>query len=348
MKMTYISTISMSDGARRQMMSQAGNVNKLQTELSSGRKFDVGLDLGSKTGETVTLRSEFEFLNTIADTNGLTASRLDVAQAAMEDMRGVAEDFLATLVAVRNSNGSNSVTQTEAAGNLELLMSRLNTQLNGNFIFAGINSDVAPINDYNDPLQPNKIAADAAFLGQFGFTQTDSNVSTITGAAMTAYLNGPFDALFADPNWGNDWSSASDQTVVSRISASEELTTSVSANEVPFRKLAQAFTMMSDLGNDNLGADAYKAVVDKSISLIGEAIVGVTNLMGEMGTAQERVSVANDRISIQTDILNQRINALENVNLEETSVHLNTAITQLETTYAISARIQQLSILNYF
>jgi flagellar hook-associated protein 3 FlgL len=106
--------------------------------------------------------------------------------------------------------------------------------------------------------------------------------------------------------------------------------------------------MMSDLGNENLGADAYKAVVDKSISLIGEAIVGVTNLMGSMGTAQERVSVANDRISIQTDILNERINALENVNLEETSVRLNTAITQLETTYAISARIQQLSILNYF
>ena len=46
--------------------------------------------------------------------------------------------------------------------------------------------------------------------------------------------------------------------------------------------------------------------------------------------------------------MNQRINALENVNLEETSVRLNTAITQLETTYAISARIQRLSILNYF
>jgi flagellar hook-associated protein 3 FlgL len=121
--------------------------------------------------------------------------------------RTVAEDFLATLVAVRDSNGSNAVTQTEAAGNLELLMSRLNTQLNGSYLFAGINSDVAPINDYNDPLQPNKIAADAAFLGQFGFTQANPAVSTISGAAMTAYLNGPFDALFADPNWGNDWSS---------------------------------------------------------------------------------------------------------------------------------------------
>lgn len=347
MKLTYISTISMSDAARRQMMGQAENVTRLQTELSSGRKFDIGLDLGSRTGEAVSLRSEFAFLNAIADTNGLTASRLDVTQAAMDDMRSSAEDFLATLVAVRNSEGSNAIARSEAEGNLELLMSRLNTQLNGSYLFAGINSDVAPINDYNDPLQPNKIAADAAFLGQFGFDQTNPAVSTISGAAMATYLNGPFEALFADPAWGNDWSSASDQTVVSRISASEELTTSVSANEGAFRKLAQAYTLMSDLGNDQLGNDAYHATVDKAISLIGEAIVGVTTLMGEMGTAQERVSTANARISIQTDILNQRINALENVNLEETSVRLNTAITQLETTYAISARIQRLSILNY-
>jgi flagellar hook-associated protein 3 FlgL len=61
MKMTYISTISMSDAARRQMMSQASNVNKLQTELSSGRKFDVGLDLGSKDRGGGSLRSEFDF-----------------------------------------------------------------------------------------------------------------------------------------------------------------------------------------------------------------------------------------------------------------------------------------------
>lgn len=347
MKTTYISTISMSDGARRQMMSQASNVNKLQIELSSGRKYDVGLDLGSQTGEAVSLRSEFEYLNAIADTNGLTESRLDVAQAAMDDIRTTAENFLATLIAVRDSDGTNAVAGAEAEGNLELLTSRLNTQLNGSFIFAGINSDVAPINDYSDPLQSNKTSADAAFLAEFGFDQSDPAVSTITGAQMEAYLNGAFEALFSDPAWGNDWSSASDETVISRISASEELTTSVSANEDAFRQLAQAYTLMSDLGNEDLGSDAYKATVDKAVELIGEAIVGVTTLMGKMGTAQERVSAANDRISIQTDILNERINALENVNLEETSVQLNTAITQLETTYAVSARIQELSILNY-
>ncbi|WP_417669119.1 flagellar hook-associated family protein [Roseibium sp.] len=347
MKTTYISTISLSDAARSQMMRQASNVNKLQIELSSGRKADVGLDLGSRTGEAVSLRSEFHYLNSIVDTNALSASRLDISQAAMGDILSNAQDFLASLVAIRDSDGNAGVARAEAEGGLELLTSRLNTQLNGSYLFAGLNSDVVPLNNYGDATQPNKISADAAFLTEFGFDQDNAGVATITAAQMDTYLNGNFAALFDDPAWGLDWSSASDQEVLTRISTSEVTSTSVSANEEPFRELAQVYTMMSDLGNEQLEPEVFEVVVDKAISMLGSAIAGVTGLMGELGTAQERVALASDRLTIQTDILNERINALENVNLEETSVRLNTALTQLETTYAISARIQQLSILNY-
>ncbi|MEP4033815.1 flagellar hook-associated family protein [Roseibium polysiphoniae] len=347
MKTTYISTISMSDSARTQMMKQASTVNTLQIELSSGRKADVGLDLGSRTGEAVTLRSEFYYLHSIIDTNALTASRLDISQAALSDIRTNSEEFLASLVAVRDSDGAASVTQAEAEGGMQLLISRLNTQLNGSYLFAGLNTDEVPIADYSDVTSANKVAADAAFFAEFGFTQDDPAVAGITVAQMDTYLAGNFANMFADPAWGTNWSTASDLEVESRISTSEVLSTSVSANEDAFRELAQVYTMMSDLGNVNLDSEVFKTVVDQAISMLGSAIAGVTSLQGEIGVAQERVSQASDRLSIQTDILNERVNALENVDLEETSVRLNTAITQLETTYAISARIQQLSIINY-
>ncbi|MEP0233450.1 flagellar hook-associated family protein [Roseibium sp.] len=347
MKTTYISTISMSDSARTQMMKQANTVNTLQIELSSGRKADVGLDLGSRTGEAVTLRSEFYYLHSIIDTNALTASRLDISQAALSDIRTNSEEFLASLVAVRDSDGAASVTQAEAEGGMQLLISRLNTQLNGSYLFAGLNTDEVPVADYTDVASSNKVAADAAFLAEFGFAQDDPAVAGITVAQMDTYLTGNFANMFADPAWGTNWSTASDLEVESRISTSEVLSTSVSANEDAFRELAQVYTMMSDLGNVNLDSEVFKTVVDKAISMLGSAIASVTSLQGEIGVAQERVSQASGRLSIQTDILNERVNALENVDLEETSVRLNTAITQLETTYAISARIQQLSIINY-
>ncbi|WP_422376510.1 flagellar hook-associated family protein [Roseibium sp.] len=347
MKTTYISTISLSDASRRQIQSQASLVQKLGVELSSGRKYDVGLDLGTRTGEAVSIRAEFHFLHGIIDTNALAASRLDVSQAAMNDILSDAQDFLSTLVALRENDSSSDIVKADAIGNMELLTSRLNTQLNGNFMFAGINTDQEPLADYADPASPNKIAADAAFLTEFGITQANPAVSAITPAAMDTYLNGAFDAMFQDPAWGATWSSASDNVMVSRISASETVTSSVSANEQAFRDLAAAYTMMSDLGNENLDPGTWKTVVDKAIEKLGTGIAGVTSEMGKLGNVQEQVNLASERLKVQTDILNSRVNDLENVNLEETSVRLNTALTQLETTYAVTARMQGLSILNY-
>ncbi|WP_420415019.1 flagellar hook-associated family protein [Roseibium sp.] len=347
MKTTFISTFSLADSSRRNIMSQSNQVNKLSVELSSGRKFDVGLDLGTKTGESVALRSEFHFLHGIIDTNALTASRLDASQAAMSDMLTDAQDFLASLVALQQNPASADILDTDATGNLGLLTSRLNTQLNGSYLFAGINTDQQPIADYADPASANKVAADAAFLAEFGFTQSDPNVATITPAAMSAYLTGNFETMFQDPVWGTTWSSASDTPTTSRIAANESVSSSVSANEEAFRELAQVYTMMSDLGNADLGQDAFKVVIDTATEKLGSAIGKLTSEMGKLGTVQQQVHLASERLTVQTDILNVRVNDLETVNLEETSVRLNTALTQLETTYAVTSKMQGMSLLNY-
>ncbi|MCY1707176.1 flagellar hook-associated family protein [Pannonibacter sp. SL95] len=348
MKTSYISTFTLSDSSRSLLQRQTANLAKLQIEISSGRKADIGLDLGARTGEAVSVRAEHTRLDAMIDTNALTASRLDVTQAALKDLLTTTQESLATLVAVRDSNGSASVAKGQAEGSLKLLISRLNTQLGGTYIFSGINTDAKPVTDYfATPASASKTAVDAAFTGAFGFNQSNPGVATITPAAMTAFLNGPFDALFADPQWGATWSTATNQTMTSQISPAESLNSSVSANEKPMRQLAAAFTMMADLGAEGLGKETYKVVVDKAISLLGEAVVGVTNLKGEVGLAQSRVSAASDRLEVQTNILNKRVNSLELVDKEETAVRLNTAITQLETTYAVSSRIQRLSILNF-
>ncbi len=347
MKTTYISTITLADSSRRHIMNQSSQVNKLGVELSSGRKYDVGLDLGTRTGESVTLRGEFHFLNGIIDTNALTASRLDVSQAAMGDILSDAQDFLASLVALKENPASADILVTDATGNLGLLSSRANTQLNGSFVFAGINSDLAPFADYSDPTATNKVAADAAFLAEFGFNQANPGVAGISAAAMSTYLAGNFDTMFQDPAWGTTWSSASDTPLVSRISANETESSSVSANEQAFRDLAKAYTMMSDLGNAELSAEAFQVVIDEATETVGAAIGALTSEMGKLGTVQHQVKLASERLTIQTDILNNRINDLETVNLEETSVRLNTALTQLETTYAVTARMQGLSLLNF-
>jgi flagellar hook-associated protein 3 FlgL len=69
----------------------------------------------------------------------------------------------------------------------------------------------------------------------------------ITPAAMNNFLDNAFATEFDDPAWGTNWSSASDQVMRSRISTTQTVDSSASANDKAFRKLAMAYTMLSGL-----------------------------------------------------------------------------------------------------
>ncbi|MEY9388163.1 flagellin-like hook-associated protein FlgL [Bradyrhizobium japonicum] len=172
-------------------------------------------------------------------------------------------------------------------------------------------------------------------------------MGTITPAQMQTFLDTTFDAEFASPAWNTNWSTATDQTMQSRISTTEIADTSVSANQIGFRRLAEAYTMMADLGNAKLSQDTFQVVVDKAIGLVGNAINDLATLGGSMGTVQQRVTGATEKLKAQQDILNNQIVGLEAVDPTEASVRVNTLQTQIKTALALTSQLQQISLINY-
>ena len=342
----YISSLSFSTATNKSISSQTSNLVKLQKEVSSGRHYDVGLHLGSSTGEAVSIRAQFHTLNAIVDTNALISSSLDVGVQALENVSTAASSFQSTLLTSIGSPTARSVIVSSAKGNLDELISSLNTSFNGSFIFAGINTEETPIETYETG-SSNKTAIDASFNAKFGFGPDDPQVANITVADIEDYLDNDFATEFNAANWGTNWSTATDEVTSSRISATEVIDTSVSANEESLRKLTMAYTMVSSIGAENMSQKAFDAVANKATELIGSAIQDLNNVIGKAGNAQARVSDASDRLAIQTDTLNERIVDLENVDKTEASVQLSSAVTQLELTYAITSRMQKLSLLNY-
>ena len=164
---------------------------------------------------------------------------------------------------------------------------------------------------------------------------------------MQTFLSTSFDAEFASPAWNTNWSSATDQVLSSRISTTEVVDTSVSANQPALRKLAEAYTMLNDLGTANLSKSTFQVVVDKAISLVGGATSDLAVLGGNIGSIQQRVTGATDKLKIQHDILNEQIVAMENVDPTEASVRVSTLQNQIETALALTARLQKISLINY-
>lgn len=346
MSANYISTLMLSSSLRYSITNNQSALSKASKEATTGRFADPGLQLGTSTGRDVGLRAEISFMDQIVDTNELVAGRLDVTQNRISQLGTTAQEFLKSLLAARDADGGQRILLPSATANLQDLIGALNVSYNGSFLFAGLDTQNAPIVNYAAG-STSKNAVDADFLAAFGFPQSSANVGTITPAQMQTFLNTSFDAEFASPAWNTNWSSATDATLASRISTTEVVDTSVSANQPGFRKLAEAYTMLTDLGNAGLSQATFQTVVDKAISLVSGAIYDLAVLGGSVGAVQQRVSSATEKLKIQHDILNRQVVAMEEVDPSEASVRVNALQNQIDTALALTARLQKISLINY-
>jgi flagellar hook-associated protein 3 FlgL len=348
MKTTSVSTAALSEAMRRYVLDAQSALVKAQKEVASGRHADIGLDLGRETARTISFRHDYARLGAIIDTNGLVASRLDSTQSALDGIQQVAQDFLDSLAVAHDGSADPAAVRSAAEAALKSLIGSLNATSSGEYLFAGINTDSKPLSDYfSDPPSPARQAVADAFLAKFGISQSSPAAADITPADMQSFLDNEFAGFFDEPAWTSDWSQASSRNITSRISTSELIATGTNANAPAFRKLAEAFTMVADLGIGNLNDATSAAVVDAAMKTVGEAIGEITAVRASLGVAQEQVTRSSERMSVERDILNGQINARETVDPYEAATRVNALLTQIETSYALTGRIHDLTLLNY-
>ena len=82
---------------RYQLLRAQSELTKAQKEVSTGRHADLGLALGSRTGQSVSFERDLERLKGIVDTNGLASARLSSTQDALSQISASAQSFLSTL-----------------------------------------------------------------------------------------------------------------------------------------------------------------------------------------------------------------------------------------------------------
>jgi flagellar hook-associated protein 3 FlgL len=351
MKTTFISTSSINNATREARTDLQVKLAQGQKEATTGRLADVGLSLGYLTERTVSMRQDLDRLTTFKDTNTIASSRLELSQTTLEGIGDSAQEFLSTLVAARAAPSSSGVAVNDAKAKLTSFIASMNSAVNGAQLFSGINTDVKPINNYySDPPSAGRDAISAVFETTFG-TQISggdpTTLSNISASDMQAFLDGEYADLFAPNAWKSTWSQASDQNIATRISTNERIETSANANADPFRNLASIYSMISDFPLDKLDEQTYQVVLDKAIAVVGQAIGDLTGLRAQLGTSQERIAAANDRMDLQKTILNEHVNFLEGVDPYEASANVNALLTQIQTAYALTARLQNLSLVKY-
>jgi flagellin-like hook-associated protein FlgL len=448
MRTTFVSTLALWNSSKTSLDKLQTSLVKANKELVTGREADVGLKLGYKTGQTLSLRQDRAEIDALIDSNASILLRMKSSTTALDQVRATGDKFMDALIATPLSSSSIPTLMYQAKANLQNLISSMNSSVGGQYIFGGINSQEKPLNDYaggtpplradvsipvsglspgdvirfsvggtpdqvfsvttegtvddlvasinaavtastlsgvqasRDPVTGNLVlkstdltgktdvtgsftdmdgtatpvegsvtrspqaAIASAFRSTFGFGVNDAAMSTITPDAMKAFLGGPFAALFEGANW-QDWSNASSQNIQSRISATEKVEASTNANGQGIQKMAMAYSMIFDLGLDRLGEKARDALVNTAIATFSEATTGVKTMQAKLGAVQEKVEEADERMSLQKDIFDAKIIHLEAVDPAEAKIRVDRLMTQIQTSYSLTAQLKAMSLINY-
>ncbi len=346
--MVFISTQSLRSTSQASVMQAQIELSKVQAELASGKKADVGLTLGADSSHVISFNLQASRLQSYTDDNALANTRLSSTSSGIDALQSSATTFLSTLTTANPGSSSITALLSTAQGNLSAMTSMLNTAVNGQYIFGGINTDQPPVTAYTtSPASANKQAVDASFQASFGFSQTSPSATTVTAAQMQSYLDTSFAPLFSASGFSGTWSGASDQTISSQIAPNETADTSVTANDTAFRTLSQAYTMISEFSGQNLSAAASQVVITKATELVSSALSGLTSLSANVGVAQSAITDANDRMSSQITLLTTQSNTLQGIDPTALSVSVASLQTQIQASYEITAKLQSLSLVSY-
>lgn len=345
MTTSYISSISFWNAPR-------SNVSRLQTELATanteiatGRYADVGLQLGTQAGTSLGLRQQSATLAALKDSNGVAGMRLSTSQTVLAQLQGTADALLKTLTGLpADKRAETAASSAESA--LSALAGGLNASTGGQYVFGGINTKVSPIGP--DGLAAAIDGVAAAFADYFRFPVGSASTASITADEMRGFL----DKLAAPGGdfavrWGSAISSAAGEAISSQISLSERATTSVSADDPAFRKLALAYAVASGIGLTGASAAVQSVATERVMSMLGEASTGLIGLQADLGRSQQRITEANTRLDAQKTLLSRAVNDLEAVDPAEAKTRVDALTTQIQMSYALTAQLRQLSLVNF-
>ena len=353
-----VSSYSLSSAPRSAIFRIQDDLRTAQKEVTTGRLADVGLGLGVRTNQTVSIRIERENNTRLRESNGLIAQRFDTMQTALESVVRTGEALMASLISNGASDPGITASVQQAKAGLQQFTGALNSASGSRFLFSGASNDQPAIafgavgggaTSGYDQNSTAKEATGLAFLAAFGFAQDDPAVAGINPADLDAFITGGLDDLFqlsATGQWDN-WSQADGSAVYNRISESETLDVSYPASDEAFRNIAKAYVMIADLGVEGMTGEARQLLTSRAIETLSQGLAQLTEIRSEIGGKQSRIEVTEQTLKSRNSVLTLSMASFEEVDPYEASTRVTTLMTLLETSYALTARISRLSILNY-
>jgi len=306
---------------------------RLSQEMSSGQVADLGTHLKGNTTALTGLNHEIAMLDEYSSSNSETSRILDMMQITLQRMDTQRENAANSFLSVNAETNSHQVENAAATAKSAFseIISGLNSTIGGRSLFAGTAVDVAPL------AEPDSILVDLV-ASISGATSKADIVSAIDSWFDTA--GGGFDTVAYSGNQDNQARATDGQNNVSL---------DVRGDDPSVRELLKGFAyaaVVSDISMSVTDRVAAELVNEAGVKLI-EAAEGFSYLQGRLGGAQEAVTLAEASNSTQRASFEIARSDMVRADPFETATKLQDIQTQLETHFAVTARLSRLNLVDF-
>ncbi len=352
-----ISSMQLNQFNREHVARATEAIQRAGQELATGRKADLFADLGPRAAVALSLRAREDNTQAYMTTNDILDSKLEAMLASVDAVRGGAEDVLQnTLVnASRPTTGANAL-QAEARAALESIIASLNISYNGDHLFSGTASDRAPLmrwdeSNPNTGLSPEEVLGDIVGSGPTTVAEAEAMIDEIDAffaSANTTDPNRNFEATFFNGTPLLDASGQPSKRVTARIGEGQKLTYGVQANDQPFRDTLKGLAMLAVTDVSKFDNEAaYSRWMNEVNSSLSDGVQGALQASSNIGFNQQVVAKTQAQLDDISLVQRTQIANYESVDPYEAASTLSNLETQLQASYSVTARLSQLTLLNF-
>lgn len=331
MKIANVGDLVQSTMLRRDTARVKGDLNRLTSEMTSGRIASLNSALRGQFGPLAGISRSLALVDAALSSNATAARVAEGQQLALEAVQDAASTSGPEFLEAASSGNELqfSVLARTATDHFQQVLGAMNTQIEGKAVFAG-----------------------AAFDGPA--LANAERILTDLEAALSGTI-GPADAIatvrawFDDPGGGFEsvaYLGATEPMSEIVIAPGETARLDITAADPALRDTLRGLALgaLLDRGLFDGDASAQKDVMQHAGETLISAADAVTTRRAGLGFIEERIDAARIRTEAETTGLTIARAALIEADPYETALRLQEVQVQLETIYALTARLSNLSL----
>jgi flagellar hook-associated protein 3 FlgL len=332
MALSSIGDLARNYTLRNQTTALKVELERRSQESTTGKVSDAGQHLRGDFTQVTAIDTTLARLAALKTANAETDLTATSIQEALETISSLSDEIGSSLLSagsLGNATSLGSVGQ-DAMARFRTVVATLNTQVGDRTLFAGVETRSPALADANVIM--------------------DALVAVSAGATTAADVELAVSAWFDDPaGYGTIGYLGGAATDAVTVANGEQVTLEATAAHPALRDTLKALAMAAllDRGVLENSTEERAQLSQRAGERLMEGAESRTQLAARIGTAQERIAEASTRNAAEETSLQIARNGILSVDSYEAATALTAAETQLDTLYAITARLQKLSLAEY-